>query len=102
MANVQIAVFGAAGGGHRMDAALDGSPQHAAPRKAWFTLKLNSGVNITVDLITGKIGTPDRDPEDPAAVLLNQQDFSQAAPGPLLNTGPQTRTGVRASFSSNR
>lgn len=120
MANARLIDFMAGGGGHMIVGQLDGddpantltltvthtkfdgSAQRADPRKAWFTVKINSGVDLTVDLLTGKVGISDRAPDDPAAVLTNPQDFSQASPGVILNAGAKTRTGVRASISPNR
>jgi hypothetical protein len=80
---------------------FDGSPA-PDPQKAWITVRLNSSVDITVDTLTGKMGTPDRPPEDPAAVLTNQQNFSQASPGPMLNAGVKPRTGVKLKVSADR
>lgn len=66
---------------------FDGSPA-LDPQQADITVVLNSSVSITVNCLTGK--------------LSNGQDFSQASPGPMLNTSPKTRTGVRLKVSADR
>jgi hypothetical protein len=63
------------------------------PQNAQLTIVLNTSVDATVDLLTGKLTAP------PA---LAGQDFSQASPGEVLNAGPKTRTGVRLKVSANR
>jgi hypothetical protein len=58
------------------------------PPQAQITIQLNTSVDITVDLLTG---------------LMSQGgQFSQAAPGKIVNQGPKVRTGVRLKVSANR
>jgi hypothetical protein len=66
---------------------FDGSPA-PDPQQAEITVQLNSSVDITVNLLTG--------------TLSIGGNFSQASPGPMLNAGPKTRTGVRLKVSANR
>jgi hypothetical protein len=58
------------------------------PQQASITVILNSSVNVTVDCLTGTLSTGG--------------NFSQASPGPMLNAGAKTRTGVRLRVSANR
>jgi hypothetical protein len=63
------------------------------PQFALLTIVLNTSVNATIDLLTGKITAP---------AQLAGQDFSQASPGEILNGGSKTRTGVTLRVSANR
>ena len=58
------------------------------PQQAEITVILNTSVSITVDCLTGTLSTGG--------------NFSQASPGPMLNAGPKTRTGVRLRVSADR
>lgn len=80
---------------------FDGSPC-PDPRKAWITVLLNTSVNITVDLLTGEVGTPNGPLDDPNTILTGRQPFVQGSPGKMINAGPKTRTGVRLKISADR
>jgi hypothetical protein len=58
------------------------------PQQAAITVTLNTSVDISVNLLTGTLSTGG--------------NFSQASPGPMLNAGPKTRTGVRLKVSADR
>lgn len=88
---------------------FDGTPA-PNPQRAWITTKLNTSVDITVDTVTGLFGNPSGplDPSgnvdlmNPATILTGTQNFSQAAPGIMINAGPKTRTGVKLKVSADR
>jgi hypothetical protein len=63
------------------------------PQNAQLTIVLNTSLDATVDLLTGKLTAP------PA---LAGEDFSQTSPGEILNAGSKTRTGVKLKVSANR
>lgn len=58
------------------------------PQQAEITVILNSSVSVTVDCLTGRLSTGG--------------NFSQANPGPMLNSGARTRTNVRLRVSQDR
>lgn len=58
------------------------------PQQAEITVILNTSVAITVNCLTGTLSTGG--------------NFSQSSPGPMLNTGAKTRTGVRLRVSADR
>jgi hypothetical protein len=57
------------------------------PQQAELTMTLNSGLAITLDLLTGR--------------LTSGQAFDGTATK-IINSGPRTRTGVRARVSTDR
>lgn len=65
---------------------FDGSPA-PDPQQAQISLELNSSVAITVNLLTGRLGTG--------------QAFDGTATK-IVNSGTRTRTGVRLKVSANR
>lgn len=71
---------------------FDGTPA-PDPQQAEITVQLNSSVDITVDLLTGRLLT---------AQGGQGTAFVQGSPGIMLNTGAKTRTGVRLKVSANR
>lgn len=66
---------------------FDGSPA-PDPQQAKITVILNTSVSITVDCLAGTLSTGG--------------NFSQASPGPMLNAGAKTRTGVKLKVSADR